>query len=123
MSDIEKRDGLNMPTDREWYERKAKVEGDLEISAGRRSRTMVGPNATADDTAALERLAIEALPQWARDRIEALEAELAEAKAAKKLAVEIMAPWAKRVGKPTYSTKNGFAPMADFVAKHGKEDV
>ena len=58
---------MKLPIDKEWFEKRAAAEGDLEISAGRRfTKTL---NLTADEVAELERLAFEALPSWARTEL------------------------------------------------------
>lgn len=67
-------DGFSMPTDPDWYKRKAELEGDLEIGVGRRLTATINP--TPDEVAEMERLAFAALPQWAQTRIRELEATL-----------------------------------------------
>lgn len=64
-------EGLNLNVDKEWFEKKAAQEGDLEIGAGRRSSTL---NPTPEEITELERIAFEALPQWAQDELTRLRA-------------------------------------------------
>lgn len=59
--------GVDMPTDPEWYRRKANEEGDHEISAGRHLTSTINPS--SEEIAEMERLALDSLPQWARDEI------------------------------------------------------
>jgi hypothetical protein len=61
---------MNLEISKDWLEKREALEGDLEIGAGRRTMTI---NLTDADIAEFERLAMEALPKWARDRIEHLE--------------------------------------------------
>lgn len=46
---------MKMPIDKEWFEKRAAAEGDLEISAGGNRKTMT-INLTDDELAQLERL-------------------------------------------------------------------
>lgn len=62
------REPLNI--DKEWFEKRAAQEGDLEISTGK----------APEDLAELERVVFESLPQWAQLRIRDLEAQLAAAR-------------------------------------------
>lgn len=57
---------MKLPIDKEWFEKRATAEGDLEISAGRLTMTI---NLSPEEMRQLEQLALEALPQWARDEI------------------------------------------------------
>lgn len=61
---------MKMPIDKEWFEKRAAAEGDLEVGAG---FSIVNPSAA--DIKTMERLLLESLPGWARDRITALEKE------------------------------------------------
>jgi len=71
LADLAARSGdapaLNMPTDPNWYQRKAALENNCEVSAGKRLTSTVNP--TPDELAELERLALDSLPKWARDEI------------------------------------------------------
>ncbi len=67
--------GLNLNIDKEWFEKKAAQEGDLEIGAGRRSKTV---NLSKEDIAEYERVLFEALPQWAQDELTRLRALVAK---------------------------------------------
>jgi hypothetical protein len=60
---------MKLPIDKEWFEKRAAAEGDLEIGVGRRLTSTI--NLTGEEIAELERLALEALPEWARLEIEA----------------------------------------------------
>src|SRR5690242_1280985 len=66
---------LAMPSDPDWYERKAKLEAGHEIGAGRKTSTV---NLTAEEVAEFDRLQFEALPKWARDEITRLRSSPAE---------------------------------------------
>jgi hypothetical protein len=57
---------MKLPIDKEWFEKRAAAEGDLEISAGRLTMTI---NLSQEEMQQLEQLALGALPQWARDEI------------------------------------------------------
>ncbi len=65
---------MKMPTDKSWYGKMAAKEGDHEISSGRRLTSTINP--TPEEVAEFERLQLEALPTWARDRISQQDAEL-----------------------------------------------
>lgn len=65
---------MKMPTDKSWYGKMAAKEGDHEISAGRRLTSTINP--TPEEITEIERLQLEALPAWARDRISQQDAEL-----------------------------------------------
>lgn len=65
---------MKMPTDKSWYGKMAAKEGDHEISAGRRLTSTINP--TPEEIAEIERLQLEALAAWARDRISQQDAEL-----------------------------------------------
>lgn len=60
---------------KEWLERKVALEGDSDPTTGRRLTGTV--NLTDIDVAEFERLAVEALPQWAQNEIVRLRAALA----------------------------------------------
>jgi hypothetical protein len=66
---------MKLPIDREWFEKRAAAEGDLEIGGGSHKLTMT-LNLTDAEIAALEQVALEALPAWARDRITVMRAAL-----------------------------------------------
>ncbi|CDZ43057.1 Hypothetical protein NGAL_HAMBI1146_58300 [Neorhizobium galegae bv. officinalis] len=66
---------MKLPIDKDWFEKRAAAEGDLEIGAGGRRKTMT-INLTDAEIAALEQVALEALPAWARDRITVMRAAL-----------------------------------------------
>lgn len=57
---------MKLPIDKEWFEKRAAAEGDLEIGAGRLTMTI---NLTQEEMQQLEQLALGALPKWARDEI------------------------------------------------------
>lgn len=57
---------MKMPIDKEWFEKRAAAEGDLEIGAGRLTMTI---NLSPEEIQQLEQLALQALPQWARDEV------------------------------------------------------
>ena len=65
---------MELEITKEWFEKQAAKEGDLEIGAGKRTACL---NLTAEEMAELERLALEALPKWAKDEILAARAALA----------------------------------------------
>lgn len=61
----------------EWFEKRARAEGDLEVSAGAPEprKSITGTiNPSPEQIAEYERLAFEALPQWARNEITRLRA-------------------------------------------------
>jgi hypothetical protein len=60
---------MKMPIDKEWFERRAKAEADLEIGAG-----FSVVNVTDADAAQMEVLAERALPKWAQDELARLRA-------------------------------------------------
>lgn len=64
---------LNLGVTKEWFEKQAAKEGDLEIGAGSRKLTST-INLTPEEMNEFERLAHEALPQWAQDKIASLTA-------------------------------------------------
>lgn len=66
---------MKMPIDKEWYEKRAAAEGDLEIGAGSHRLTMT-LNLTDEEVAKLEELALDGLPGWARDKIKVMRAAL-----------------------------------------------
>ncbi len=66
---------MKMPIDREWFEKRAAAEGDLEIGASSHKLTMT-LNLTDDEIAKLEEVALDALPAWARDRITVMRSAL-----------------------------------------------
>lgn len=66
---------MKMPIDKEWYEKRAAAEGDLEIGAGSHRLTMT-LNLTDEELAKLEDLALDGLPAWARDKIKVMQAAL-----------------------------------------------
>lgn len=65
---------LDLGTTKEWFERRAKAEADLEIGAG-----FSVVNITDADVAQMEVLAERALPKWAQDELARLRAALATA--------------------------------------------
>jgi hypothetical protein len=62
---------MKLDITKEWFEKRAAIEGDLDIGAGRRTSTI---NLTPEEIAELEQLALSALPQWAQDEIRAYRA-------------------------------------------------
>lgn len=66
---------MKMPIDKEWFEKRAAAEGDLEIGAGSHKLTMT-LNLTDEEIEALEKIALDGLPAWARDRITVMQAAL-----------------------------------------------
>ena len=67
---------ISLGITREWFERRAKAEADLEIGAG-----FSVVNMTDDDIARMEVVAERALPKWAQDELARLRAVVAKAKA------------------------------------------
>jgi len=65
---------MKMAVDAEWLKKHADLEGDLEISAGRRTKTI---DLTPEEVAELEELAVTALPEWAQKEIKAYRALIA----------------------------------------------
>lgn len=59
-------EAMKLEISKEWFEKQAAKEVDLEIGAGRRTSTI---NLTPDEIGELEELALTALPQWAQDEI------------------------------------------------------
>lgn len=57
---------MKLPIDKEWFEKRAAAEGDLEIGAGRLTMTI---NLSPEEMQQLEQIALGALPKWARDEI------------------------------------------------------
>jgi hypothetical protein len=62
---------LNLNVTKEWFERRAKAEADLEIGAG-----FSVVNMTDEDFAKMEVVAERALPQWAQDELSRLRSAL-----------------------------------------------
>ena len=62
---------MKLPIDKEWFRKRAGAEGDLEIGAGRHRLTMT-MDLTDEEIQQLEELALEALPRWAKERIECM---------------------------------------------------
>lgn len=70
---------MKLPVDKEWFEKRAAAEGDLEIGAGGNRKTMT-LNLTDDEIAELERLVSptkaelrKIYQQWEAEEIEAIE--------------------------------------------------
>lgn len=59
---------MKMPISKEWLQARAAAEGDLEIGAGGGRLTMT-VDLDDNDVAEMERVALEGLPAWARERI------------------------------------------------------
>lgn len=57
---------MKMHVTRDWIQKMAALEGDGEIGAGRRTKTI---GLTPDEIAELEELALKSLPEWARNEI------------------------------------------------------
>lgn len=64
---------LDLGITKAWFEKHAALEGDLKIGVGRRLTSTV--NITEQEIAALEELALTALPKWAQDEIRRYRAE------------------------------------------------
>lgn len=68
---------MKLPITKEWFDKRAAAEGDLEIGAGSRKLTMT-LNLTDEELAELQKIAMDALPPWAREEITRLRTALLE---------------------------------------------
>jgi hypothetical protein len=69
---VQEQKDMKLEITKEWFEKRAAQEGDLEIGAGKRLTSTL--NLTDAEIANFERLAFEALPAWARRELTELRA-------------------------------------------------